>query len=87
MLELQKLRVQKDAAEKQLRRLQEVEIQRSRRRAVTEEKHRRRIDQLQALQVSTLLYTVQSKLLYFCKWFGSDDHNHHNTSQVTSIIS
>ena len=52
------MKVQKDTAEKQLRRLQEVEIQRSRRRAVTEEKHRRRIDQLQSLQVSNWLFIL-----------------------------
>ncbi|XP_052121306.1 pericentrin-like isoform X3 [Frankliniella occidentalis] len=51
--ELTKLRLEKEAAEKQLRRLQEVEIQRSRRRAVTEEKHRRKIDQLQTLHAET----------------------------------
>ncbi|XP_034256839.1 pericentrin isoform X2 [Thrips palmi] len=51
--ELARLQLEKDASERQIKRLLEAEIQWSRRRALTEEKHRRRIDQLQSLHAET----------------------------------
>lgn len=51
--ELEKLKLEKDISEKQVKRLLEAESQWNRRRALMEEKHRRRVDQLQSLQADT----------------------------------
>ncbi|KAK3911702.1 Pericentrin [Frankliniella fusca] len=83
--ELMKLRLEKEAAEKQLRRMQEAEIQRSRRRAVTEEKYRKQITHLETLHAETQeecirlrqeLAVVNQKLSLAQEEFAKDRDTH-----------